>query len=98
MASGLGGVESSRTAVFGRKRDAITTRWLRNELHRDCEHNRRGHQGPIGRNSSCPTTGGRAVPRRPWAVVLATAIVVIGLWMRVVEHGFLPGPADLRTR
>jgi hypothetical protein len=29
--SGVGGADSPRTAVVGRKREAMTTRWLRKE-------------------------------------------------------------------
>jgi hypothetical protein len=40
-------------------------------------------------------TGEAAVPRRAWAVVLAGAVVALGVWARLVEHGILPGSAAL---
>ncbi len=39
--------------------------------------------------------GGVAVPRMGWAVALAAAIVVFGLWVRLVDHGALPGPEGI---
>ncbi len=50
----------------------------------------------LGRRSLLAAARGEAaVPRRAWAVLLATAIVLFGAWARMVEHGFLPGPAWL---
>jgi hypothetical protein len=39
-------------------------------------------------------TGG-AVPRSKWLVAGAAAVVLFGLWARLVEHGFIAGPEDL---
>ena len=38
---------------------------------------------------------GRGVPRRAWAMAAAAAVVLFGLWARLVEHGFMAGPEDL---
>lgn len=35
---------------------------------------------------------GMPLPRVPWLVVLAALIVLAGLWLRLVDRGWLPGP------
>ncbi|HEV7267760.1 MAG TPA: OpgC domain-containing protein [Falsiroseomonas sp.] len=37
---------------------------------------------------------GEAVPRRGWMVTAAMAVVLYGLWVQLVVHGFIAGPAD----
>jgi hypothetical protein len=37
---------------------------------------------------------GEAVPHRGWMVSAALAVVLYGLWVRLVEHGFIAGPQD----
>jgi hypothetical protein len=36
---------------------------------------------------------GRAVPRHPWLIGGAVFVVLGGLWVRLIDHGALPGPA-----
>lgn len=37
---------------------------------------------------------GQAVPRHPMLIVAALAVVLAGLWVRLVGHGVLPGPEE----
>lgn len=40
---------------------------------------------------------GQAAPRRGWLVAAASAMVLFGLWVRLVDHGALPGPEHIVT-
>jgi hypothetical protein len=44
----------------------------------------------LGRRSLL--TGGAAVPHSAWLIGAAVLMVLFGLWARLVEHGFIPGP------
>ena len=35
---------------------------------------------------------GEGLPRRRWLVAAAALVALVGLWARLVEHGFIPGP------
>jgi hypothetical protein len=45
----------------------------------------------LGRRSLL--TGGMAVPHRRWLIAASVAIVLAGVWARLLGHGLIPGPS-----